>query len=148
MRSMQRVLRPALALSLLGACGTEAPPESVFDAVDFRAPEHRLTAQPCAQRNELRQAWFGDLHVHTSVSNDAWSFGVRVDPEGAHRYAFGEAVRLPLGDDPASREGRLARNLSAVIFVSSFLSRVRDRCRRLLTVLTGTSRKAAISFWV
>ncbi len=56
---------------------------------------------------------FGDLHVHTALSNDAYSFGLRVGPDGAYRYAFGEPIGLPPhgpGGD-ATREVRIDRPL-------------------------------------
>ncbi|MDE0349282.1 MAG: DUF3604 domain-containing protein [Gammaproteobacteria bacterium] len=44
-----------------------------------------------------REAFFGDLHVHTSWSTDAFFYGNRVGPRDAWRFAQGEAVRLPTG---------------------------------------------------
>jgi len=53
----------------------------------------------CADRTSLRRAFYGDLHVHTALSADAWAFGVRVTPDDAYRYAFGERIELPPYDD-------------------------------------------------
>lgn len=43
-------------------------------------------------RDPLRQAYYGDLHVHTSWSLDAFAFGVRVTPEDAYRFARGGEI--------------------------------------------------------
>ena len=99
------------ALSLLTACGTELPPETVYDAVDLRAPKHRAERLRCRNSVPTRQAFFGDLHVHTALSLDAWSLDVRVRPDGAYRYAFGETIRLPLNGEKEAREVRIDRPL-------------------------------------
>jgi hypothetical protein len=40
-----------------------------------------------------RQAYYGDLHLHTSYSFDAYVlFGAQVDPDAAYRFARGESV--------------------------------------------------------
>ena len=48
-------------------------------------------------RNPLRNAYFGDLHVHTQFSFDAYIFDVRATPDDAYRYAKGEALVHPSG---------------------------------------------------
>ena len=44
-----------------------------------------------------RSAYFGDLHVHTKYSFDAFIFGTRADPDDAYRFAKGEALTHPAG---------------------------------------------------
>ena len=40
-----------------------------------------------------RQAWFGDLHLHTSFSFDAWALmGTKITPDEAYRFAKGETI--------------------------------------------------------
>ncbi|MBJ22679.1 MAG: hypothetical protein CL933_24985 [Deltaproteobacteria bacterium] len=46
----------------------------------------RIPADP------LRNAWFGDLHVHTSYSTDAFIFGVRALPDDAYHFAKGGTI--------------------------------------------------------
>jgi hypothetical protein len=43
-----------------------------------------------------REALFGETHVHTKLSFDAFIFGNRNGPDEAYRYAKGEAIRLVL----------------------------------------------------
>jgi hypothetical protein len=52
----------------------------------------------CSHRVEERQALFGDLHIHTSVSMDANSLGTRTTPDDAYRYARGESIEVFSGD--------------------------------------------------
>jgi len=47
--------------------------------------------------NPNRNAYFGDLHVHTENSFDAYSFGTISTPDDAYRYAQGEAIPHPTG---------------------------------------------------
>jgi len=57
---------------------------------------------PCADRNALRNLYFGDLHVHTAYSFDAHVFDVRATPADAYRFARGEPLELP----PLDADGR------------------------------------------
>jgi len=44
-----------------------------------------------------RRAYFGDLHVHTANSFDAYVFGTLATPADAYRYARGEPLMHPSG---------------------------------------------------
>lgn len=48
-------------------------------------------------RNPLKEAYFGELHLHTQYSSDAYAFGTFVDPDQAYRFAQGEPVKLTSG---------------------------------------------------
>ena len=51
-----------------------------------------------AQKNPLREAYFGETHVHTSWSFDAYVFGnTKTGPEEAYKYAMGEPIEHPGG---------------------------------------------------
>ena len=52
------------------------------------------------QPNPDRNAYFGDEHLHTSWSVDAWVMGNRLTgPAEALKYAQGETIKHPLGYD-------------------------------------------------
>ncbi len=55
-------------------------------------------------RNPDRNAYFGDLHVHTKYSFDAYAFGTLASPYDAYRFAKGEAIKHPAGFDIQLRE--------------------------------------------
>src|ERR1700733_13508508 len=42
-----------------------------------------------------RRAYFGELHLHTTMSFDAWTFGTKVTPDQAYKFARGETVMVP-----------------------------------------------------
>ena len=50
-----------------------------------------------ADYNPERNAYFGDLHIHTKHSFDAFIFNVRTTPDDAYKYAKGEAIMHPAG---------------------------------------------------
>ena len=77
----------AILAGPLLACGAgEEEPEG--------APAKQTRSDPRAAipRNPEKDAFFGDLHVHSSWSLDAFVFKVRATPEDAYRYARGEAI--------------------------------------------------------
>ena len=49
--------------------------------------------------NPDRNAYFGDLHVHTHLSFDAYIFNVRRTPDDAYRFAKGETIEHAGGFD-------------------------------------------------
>ena len=60
-----------------------------------------LAASAFAQeKNPDRNAYFGEEHIHTSWSVDAWIFGNRITgPDDALKYAQGQTIKHPLGYD-------------------------------------------------
>jgi hypothetical protein len=57
-----------------------------------------MAAPALAQGNPEREAFFGETHVHTGWSFDAYIFGnTMTGPTEAYAYATGEPIRHPLG---------------------------------------------------
>ncbi len=47
---------------------------------------------PYVGRNFPTRPFFGDTHLHTSISVDAGAFGCRLSPVDAYRFARGEEI--------------------------------------------------------
>ncbi len=54
---------------------------------------------PPEEAQTARNAYFGDLHVHTAYSFDGYAFGTLATPYDAYRFARGEAIKNPAGFD-------------------------------------------------
>ncbi len=50
--------------------------------------------QPCVLQYPQKKALFGDLHIHTALSADAFPDGTRNFPDDVYRFAKGQAVEL------------------------------------------------------
>ncbi len=89
-------------ISSLSACSADqnGEPEVIprFGSIALEIAPETLSSQP-VRRNALRSAYFGDLHVHTDYSFDAYAFGTVATPYDAYRYAKGEAIPHPAGFD-------------------------------------------------
>src|SRR5215469_10844214 len=78
-----------LGLLLDTGCTKSQAVGSASGASGATAPQSSEAATP---RNPLRNAYFGDLHLHTSYSMDAFAFGTRTTPEDSFKFAMGEPV--------------------------------------------------------
>jgi hypothetical protein len=89
---------PAFALPAFAQPATFAQPAFAQDK-----PAPLLdTREPCTDRSILRRPFFGDTHVHTTFSFDAWGQGTLGTPDDAYRYAKGERI----GIQPYDTEGK------------------------------------------
>ena len=90
---MKRRHAPTLGLALLGiAC-------AATDETTTQSADAALAAFVAQGELGAKQAYFGDLHIHSAWSLDAWSFGVRTTPEDSYRYVLGEAIPFPAGGE-------------------------------------------------
>lgn len=51
--------------------------------------------ESCSSRSATRNAYFGDLHIHTGYSYDAIQLGIKNTPADAYRFAQGESIAIP-----------------------------------------------------
>jgi len=96
-------------MALLGACaflflstGCEEPAADRSGATAELSTEHSDRAavlpQPeperpaCRDRSPTRNAYFGELHVHTALSLDAYTFQTVGNADDAYRFARGEPI--------------------------------------------------------
>jgi hypothetical protein len=105
-------------------------------------PEAGSIAETCPDFTPLRQALFGELHVHTRLSFDGFAWDAQNGPGEAYSYARGAASFIPPLDASghATRQSKLDRPLdfTAVTEHAELLGEVRicsgsndsDRCRR------------------
>jgi len=77
--------------------------DSALEVVDFSV-EKKDSSKTKPKLNKDRNPYYGDLHVHTKYSFDAYVFGVTASPDDAYRYAKGEGVKHPLGYEMKLRE--------------------------------------------
>ena len=68
---------------------------SIGVACLLRVTPAAATDDRCIDHTPERRALFGDLHVHTSLSSDAYVFANRTRPDDAYRFASG-AGAVPL----------------------------------------------------
>jgi hypothetical protein len=92
------VITSVCATALLAACD-QKPAAPAADQTPA-AP-----AMPAA--NPLKNAYFGDLHLHTRNSFDAYIFNVRASLDDAYKYAKGGTIKHPLGYDLHMNSGAL-----------------------------------------
>ena len=77
--------------------------DSALEVIDFSVEKtNNLKSKPAPNPN--KNPYYGDLHVHTKYSFDAYVFGVTASPDDAYRYAKGDGIKHPLGYEMKLRE--------------------------------------------
>ncbi len=88
--------RRNLAIAMLSSCfaapvlGAEGDSNSHSDQTGINIGQTAYS--PYTGRNYPTRVYWGDTHLHTSNSGDAFAYGTRTGPEDAYRFARGEEV--------------------------------------------------------
>ena len=87
---MSRMISPlwsrALRAAVIGACIANVAPAQTPVAGPSQPKANTV------RENPLKNAYFGQLHLHTGMSFDAYIIGTRIYPEDAYRFARGEEI--------------------------------------------------------
>lgn len=137
MKSVAR--NAALCLSMAGAIAPafaqEADGNWMPDVTPGNAPE---SYSPASRIDYPDQVYFGDTHVHTNLSNDAFAMGDQtLSPDDAYRFARGETVVMHGG-----MEAKLRRPLDFLVVADhavnmGVMARVAARDPQLLSTEQG-----------
>ena len=98
--SIKIVVLVGISVGLMVACkssGTDKA-ETTTPVAAKAAAEAPAPAKPAAEArpkpNPLRNVYFGEQHMHSEMSPDAYAMGVRQKMDDAYRYGMGEEITL------------------------------------------------------
>ena len=82
------------ACTLLGATALAEPPLSPgqHDKAEIEKKFKKGGYSPYAGRNFATNVYWGDTHLHTAASGDAFGFGNKLNDEEAYKFARGEEI--------------------------------------------------------
>src|SRR3546814_3403580 len=99
------------SLLLLAACGrSQAPDAQQTDPPSAGTPFAADVTCDGAEATR-KNAYFGDMHVHTLYSVDAYFFNGLNGPREAYRFAKGEPESLPVGETDPYTAGRTIQQI-------------------------------------
>lgn len=93
-----------LAAALAACSGGD---KTALDSQTGAPPDAASSQKTRAAAAPTRNAYFGDLHIHTRSSFDAYIFNVRRTADDAYRFAKGETIKHPSGFDMTIAGGPL-----------------------------------------
>ena len=68
--------------------------EAIENNISDRATKNWTELESAVLKNEQRNVYFGDMHIHTGYSFDAFIGGIIAHPEDAYKYAKGNTIDI------------------------------------------------------
>ncbi len=99
MKRFSQFFSVIILLSFIALAVPALAQEPLPEAASLEKAFKKDTFSPYANRDFPSHVYWGDTHVHTSLSMDAGAFGNRLSPEDAYRFARGEEVTSSTGVD-------------------------------------------------
>ncbi|WP_075352269.1 DUF3604 domain-containing protein [Algoriphagus marinus] len=88
---MKSYLKLFILIGILASCNTKTNESETSDSNQKEGYVHNGISYDITE-NKLKEAYFGEQHLHTAASMDAFIAGTRLTPDDAYRFAQGEEV--------------------------------------------------------
>jgi hypothetical protein len=102
-------------------------------------------ADPSVTAPGDRRVFFGELHLHTALSLDAWSYGTKLLPEDAYRFGRGDTVMVPAVQVAKEEGGSPAGEIAARRAWPLDFMAVTDHSENLGTLLSLDDPRSAFA---
>ncbi len=90
-KNMKSYLKLFILIGILASCNTKTNESETSDSNQKEGYVHNGISYDITE-NKLKEAYFGEQHLHTAASMDAFIAGTRLTPDDAYRFAQGEEV--------------------------------------------------------
>jgi hypothetical protein len=96
MSTLSRMTLAVFGASVAAVAACSGPAEKAASPAPQAAPAAQTVEQleAAVRENPLKEAYFGETHVHTSFSLDAYIGGARLTPDEAYKFAQGKDVTI------------------------------------------------------